>query len=480
MRRALLVAASSAALIASAHAQVVTVPGPNGNPITPSQIDGTVYCDQYASLAACITATPAGAKMMLPPNTTYVLTTGLTVSSANVGIECPSWSTVIQRGAALAGVLINMTGDGDFIRGCTIDGGNTGGLVNTTGTNELRLTGVNALADHINVIGSGANINVSLSGAGDRLTGSTITGLGAVALPTQTGYGVWAINHVKVTIDNNTISNTYIDGIGFDGQGSQVIGNHVFLCHQYLPGGGGQIASYPLGALSTQADGSLIANNTVDAGGGTFSYGIEVHGGHVNVVGNTIRNQQQYGILLSVGGGTNIVGNTITNSGQSLSLDGIEVLANSVDFTITGNTVTDDQGGSATQRYGIWILAGTSDRFTISGNTLAPNKTGALNNFATGTAQVIRDNHGIDDVYGNVSSATSMAIPIQSTMRIQGTTTVTSITATLSPPWIGRKVTFIPDGIVAFTATNNIGNAFTSVAATPFDMTYNGTNWYLK
>ena len=88
----------------------------------------------------------------------------------------------------------------------------------------LRKIGVDSsLVQRCQVINAGAQGHIALSGVGSRADGNRIIGTG-----TGQGYGIWeAINGDPVLITNNHVTGTGIDGIGFNGTGSRVIGNHV-------------------------------------------------------------------------------------------------------------------------------------------------------------------------------------------------------------------------------------------------------------
>lgn len=437
-------------------------------------LPGVVNAYQYASLQAAHDALPStGGMIVLAANTTYTLTATLTISKNNVVLWAPGWGTVIRRGTSMTGAtdLIDATGGGFIAENLTIDG--NGANVISTGF-EISTTGTNALLQNVQVINSAGNGHVAVSGVGSRVTRCVITGLGT-NLSTQRGYGIWAINHVQVTIDHNTISGTCIDGIGFDGIDTVIDGNHVFGCHTYIGQNGGQIASYGGGSNTTA--GAVVSNNTVDQGGGVWSLGIEVDGIGLTVIGNTVRNQYNYGILLNAGAtNTCVIGNYVINSGQNVSIDGISVQANVSSFQIIGNTCIDTQG-SPTQRYGIYVLAGTSDAYSIVGNTLSPNATGNLFDGGSGRNKTISGNIGVDNVIGAIASAGTIQLPDNPVISLTGSATVTSIAALGS--WTGRVGKIIPTGAVVFTAGATIGNTVTCVANVPLGFTFDGTKIYL-
>lgn len=451
----------------SAKAQSIVKPW-NANPITPSAVDGTIYCDQYVSLVACYAAVPSGGntKIILPPNTTIVLTSTLNITKPNVIIECPSWGTVIQRGAnstAMPAQIVRLAGTGDQIRDCTIDGN---GNVFSGASQELGLDAQNSLAWHNQVINLGARNGIALTAAGDTASYNTVTGLSSATIGE---YGIWAINHVTVTIDHNIVSGTQLDGIGFDGTGSKATDNHVFNCQCNTSQSGGQIVGYP------NYYAMLIANNTIDQGCGVPSNGIETNGFSVTVSGNTINNQNGAGISINPNSiGELLSGNTVLNSGQVGGATGVIIQHDVTNVTIIGNRFTDNQSPH-TQTYGVGTSIGNQDHLVITGNDLTNNLTGPLQDQATGLNKNFAHNDGIDNVIPSVASASALALPVNPTVVLTGTTGVTSITGEI---WTNRQVTLLPAGIVAFSAGNNIANSFTSSAGVQFSGVFDGALWH--
>lgn len=439
--------------------------------LTAKSIDNLLFADQFASIQAAIDALPStGGMVVLPPATTYTLTTGVSSSKPNVHLWAPSWGTVIKRGAALGGDLCLLNGAGSIIEGMTFDGN---GAVNITGNSEVGIgyAAANCLIRNVQVINSSSAMNIQLTGEGSRVTGCTIIGRG-VALSTQRGYGIWAINHNQVSIDNNVVSGTGIDGIGVDGDGSLVIGNHVFSCHWWGSDAGGQITIYP-----NYSD-ILVANNTVIGGGGANSIGLELAGTNLTVVGNTVSNTHGSGIVVDTwtGIGLLISGNTIRNSGQvTVISSGIAVQTTIVGMSIVGNRVIDDQT-TATQQYAVNIPAGATNKLLIEGNDFLNNLLGPVLNGATGSNQVISNNLGIDATLGTIASAATLTLGMNPVISLTGSVGVGTIAG---PLWTGRAGKFIPTGAVVFTAGATIGNTVTCAAGVPIGFTFDGTKLYL-
>jgi hypothetical protein len=274
---------------------------------------------------------------------------------------------------------------------------------------------------HCKIINAGAQGHIALNGAGSRADGNVIIGMGT----THPTYGIWAIGGVKTFITNNSISGTGIDAVGFNGNGTQVIGNHISNCQCYADDatiGGGQIAHY---SDPTLTEAALIEGNFIDRGGGALSYGIELYNLNVSVIGNSIHNQKAAGINLSyisnIAGskaGILISGNTVLNSGQRGSgapwaLAGLAVFGPLNSIVATGNRFCDTQA-APTQSWGILFNAGTYNNVVVANNDLTGNVSGALTPPSGGTGHVMRDNLGASDMPGvpSVNAANDAAAAI--------------------------------------------------------------------
>jgi hypothetical protein len=431
------------------------------------------------SIQAALDALPAtGGEVTLSANTTYAITAAIVSNKPNVRLSAPGWGTVIQRGPALAGIMLQLNGAGCFIEGMTFDGN---GTVNTSGQAEVQISGANSRITNAQVINSAATINISVSGAGGRVDHCTITGLG-IALSTERGSGVWAANNVPVMIDHNRITGTGLDGISASGSGVIIANNYVST--RYWTTGGGQIVLYP---TTGNGASTVVSNNFVGQGGSSATGGLEMNGNNVTITGNTIVNQYGSAIGLNSGRGFTVTGNTIVNVGLdgSGSHDGIVVEAGVTDFIISGNRIADDQA-TPTMRWAIAVNAGASDRYVIADNVVIPNQTGfpatRIADGGTGTHKIIRDNVGSDEILPLIISAASIAIPTVNPvvhLVTSGTLTITSIAAASSMP--GAVKTVLPNAAFVFPAGNNINNTITTTANVPFTMTCDETGkWWLR
>lgn len=111
--------------------------------------------------------------------------------------------------------------------------------------------------------------------------------------------------------------------------------------------------------------------------------------------GTRISSNWLHGIEVSSGPvNVKIVGTFNYLNGQigGASYDGISVAAGASYFDIVGNTIGKGPIGTGTQRYGINIASGASDYYTVIGNQLHGNATGALNDGGSGTTKEVANN----------------------------------------------------------------------------------------
>lgn len=406
-------------------------------------------CPSTSTLAACVTAAPAGYTITLAPATTYVVTTNIVVSRFNVTIACPSWGTTIQRSATLTGIMLSFTGTGNVLQGCTIDGN---GIANTAVANaDVAITSISGGALGNNFIRARAR-SLALNGDKAWARQNTVVGIGPTDSTLQS-YGIWAIqNKTGIIIDGNTVSDTGIDGIGVNGVGTIVSNNRVSNCHCLLNTGGGQIAFYPGPTLTVSAatwaggqvtftttvshnltvgtmfivagmspaswNGSyVIANapagnqltarrvrdpgasvamgtlspdqgtsitstgNTIDQGCSPNSYGIEVNARHVSLKGDTVRNQNNTGIVLDKSAAYVDIDELVSNSNQSRAetpiTPNITIRGGAQHVTLAGSATGDE--ADPTVSHAIYIRRG-ADWITVNGMDLTGTNHGPVYN----------------------------------------------------------------------------------------------------
>lgn len=435
---------------------------------------GVLFADQFASIQAAVDALPSvGGMVVLSSNTTYTIGIGITSSKPNVHIWAPSWNTILKRTDTLADYLVNLSGAGCCIEGMTFDGN---GTVNISALGEVGVSGVNSIIRNVQVINWAGQIAIELAGANSTACYNTVTGLGT-SPSTQRGYGIWAVNHVQVTINNNAISGTGIDGIGFDGDQSLVYANNLTNCHCYTGSGGGAIVYYA--SAGHIPNGVVIALNAIKTGGATCD-GIEVVGDNVLVALNTVNGVGGFGIIVenSAEIGRVLLGNLIMNVGTGGTIDAISIQANVGNVQIIGNRAIDNQA-THTSREALRFEAGTGDNILAVGNVLTPFGQAALVDNATGLNKVIANNLGVDNVIGTLASAATLSLANTDLPLISLTGSV-GVTVMAGNAWKGRSVDFLPTGAVVFTAGATIANTVTTVANVPVIGTFDGTKWWLK
>lgn len=128
--------------------------------------------------------------------------------------------------------------------------------------------------------------------------------------------------------------------------------------------------------------------------------------------------QHAFGTNVRVNGGT-VAGNSAASSGVS---DGINIAAAISDWSVTSCKLgTAGTATSTSQRYGLAVTAGASNRYSITSNDFTGNVTGGFLDSGTGTNKVVADNVG-----GAVGS-----LPITATTAGLNTTeTVVNLTPT--------------------------------------------------
>jgi hypothetical protein len=448
---------------------------PINGTITPQSLDGILFADQFASINAAIAALPStGGMIVLPPNTTYVINAPadrIICTKNNVTLWAPSWNTIIQRGAGLAASwdMITMSGTGNTAAGFTIDGNS----VVHSGF-ELVMSGATALVERMQIINSAGSGHIRVTAIDYHVTGNTIIGTG-VELNTQRGYGISAIGGVRGKIDHNTVKDCTIEGIAADGDGTIVDSNYVENCHLYTGGEGGNISFYELQGAGTHTYGAVYSNNVI-VGGGSKAYGYEIDGNNVTVSGGSITGVPLYAVLLFWGTGASIRGLNIRNCCTVASHDAISVQAGVSGFSITDNTVIDDQL-VATIRYGIRVEAGASDTYIITGNNLTTRGTAALSDLGTGVQKIVKNNRGVEDVAFTVASAATITVPVNPMILLTGSAAITQMV--IGTIGNDKEVVFFPNGAAVFTAGGNISNTVTCVAGVPVRGIYQGGKWYI-
>lgn len=225
-------------------------------------------------------------------------------------------------------------------------------------------------------------------------------------------------------------------------------------------------------ACAVQSSGSA-ANAGVNIGGNCVS---------VTILGGIVQSCVGTGIAIQSGSlDTTIDGVTVGNNNTSdtASTYGIQASAGATDWAVlncrSGNNLFGATAGH--QKRGLGINTGASDRFRVIGNDFTDNETSGLLNNATGTDFVVRDNLGVG--IATVASAATLTVAGRRVVKVSGSTTVTSITA-CSPETV---VTLIWDTGATFDVTDGSNlKLASSITAHDADDTLtlvcDGTNWH--
>src|SRR3989337_626026 len=213
-------------------------------------------------------------------------------------------------------------------------------------------------------------IGIATEGTRVRILDSLIVGVGNATRSTA-AMGIWSgSNSQLLTISGCVIRDMRVNGIFVGGGNTAVVSNNLLLGNhtQTAPVGGGQIY------IAAGARTTLVTGNTVQAGGGMRTSGLEVDAGNgTMVVGNLITDQPGYGIVLQSGGDIYIANNVVKNNGHaSAGAPAIRVHAGISGFTVIGNRAFDDRA-SKPQSWGLEIAPGPSDNYVVVANDFPGN-----------------------------------------------------------------------------------------------------------
>ncbi len=150
----------------------------------------------------------------------------------------------------------------------------------------------------------------------------------------------------------------------------------------------------------------------------------------VSIANSISINNGGHGIYMTAGNtNVNITGNTITgnsiiapntNSGVYIEDFGAS------DFIINNNLIKPTAGAANNQQYGINIVGPNSDRYSITGNDLAGNATGAISDGGAGPSKTLFNNFGSSN-YGTTGTG---AAALSASPTFTGTVGAADVTAT--------------------------------------------------
>ena len=237
---------------------------------------------------------------------------------------------------------------------------------------------------------------------------------------------------------------------------------------------------FPAGSSPIQSvkfTGCHFHNQGVNAGMGLLSTVIFDAGTQaqlIQFIGCHIRGAQVSGVSLPALSEFEIefVGGDISDNGIGGSGSGIFASGNLSGLTVSG--VRFFNSGIGAQIYGIQI-GGNLAESSITGNSFA-SEPGTITIGGAVTQTVIANNTGIDDVIPVIASAGSIALPVNPSISVTGTTAIT----TLNGGWSGRTIKLIKTdtGSLTVGAGGNVPGTHTMAQNSSLVLTFNGTNWY--
>lgn len=315
--------------------------------------DGTT--NDTAALAACIAATPAGGTILLTPGSTYITTSPLSITAANVTVI--GHGAVIKSSATTNGAKLAITGSGVSVYGLTVDGAHAG----TSGTQAFNY-------GLIDVVVASSTPTKSISMIGCKIRNSENLGVRIVG------------NVDGVQIDRCEFSGNFIDIFG------EKSGTYIFknIGIRWCDFGATWYTGTYSGAIKLKADidngitasGVNICGNTIrnDA-----EMGIELFGGVIDslVANNPVIDGPTFGISVNNGRNVSVLGNKIWRTDYA----GIEIAEASTRCIVANNTI--DNYSSGTTRGG--------DRGIIASGTIACAENVFVGNTVRGCTNVAID-----------------------------------------------------------------------------------------
>lgn len=335
----------------------------------------------------------AGGSVYFAPQTAACLTSVALVPKSNVTVYALSGTVILKPTVSSTAnpILLSVTGGGQsniFIYGLIFDGG---GSTFGTANPVLSIGGVsNFVLDTVTVQnsrGRGAFFggNVTSSGVRNGVF-KNIGNFWKTTLNRNDRYPAVLFQTVA-TNKNNFIRGSYFEDIGLDAmavlnQSNFNISNNTCSIYnnQYTLITSSDFPNCIY--FSTDIGGSITGNTLAGANGNGI--GLEGSTG-VSVTGNFIRDSGGAGITVpDTDVGITLGGNTAVDNNQYASTPfpgGFVLTGTTNKVTLTGNTAYDDQG-SKTQQYGLdystFAGAVTANELQLSGNNFAGNLTGPI------------------------------------------------------------------------------------------------------
>jgi hypothetical protein len=352
----------------------------------------------------------------------YDIASSLTIANS-INIYCAGRGrTVLNRtitGVSDRTLVIN--GNDVSIESFTIDGN----LASASGCQfgELTVGGINTLVNDIEIKNYCAHgIDSAVSGL--IVTNSVITG---VALSGLSTFGIWCSGtNARSMIDSCDIRDNHSNAISAAGR--TVVSNSHFA-------GNGINSVGQLG--NTSGANITIVKNCVFESGRQGSYGIQISNGEWIVVGNTVSDCTNDGIVTD--SGVTIPRLVIANNlVRNCSGNGIEINDSQKYFVIENNIVRNNQG------YGITVTHSGANHYVIASNVVHDNISGQVNVLRTTTTN--------GAIYDNIMVSGGTAINLDITLGPNITNFVSGKTATYTAANSGA---FGPAGYIQIRVSGN-------------------------
>lgn len=324
------------------------------------------------------------------------------------------------QGTRSSGAFINTNGATDIcISDCVLTGPFVG--INVSGSSikvRIRNTEINSIVGT-----TGVGILVNNGTAGDTYIGPGVV----MSNGTQplAGIEIQATGHTSILEVNTTkcINGLYIN----PGAGQTV--NYLFVDHCLWDSCSGNGININAGTSTSTIESLLFQNSwasgtTSGGGAGIITQGVA--GGiidDVHFVNCRILNNQTHGVQHGFGNNLTfsectVAGNSQASNGAS---DGFNIAAGINKFVIIGCTIgTAGTSQSATQRYGVNILSGASNSYTVTNNNFTSNVTANISDLGVPaglTQKIVMDNIG-GSVQGGVSATTAASGAINTTATV--------------------------------------------------------------
>jgi hypothetical protein len=367
---------------------------------------GDGVADDTAAIQATIdVVAPTGGQIVLPPGV-YKISSPLNISSQNVFVQGSGRRATKIVQSVVSQKAFNVTAPYFAISSLSIEYASQG----TSGGAAISLSGAfYSAVDDIYIYR--AYIGV------DFINGSNSNQLTRIVCEDCTYVGISILNSVNVIASTFQIlnSNTTLCSLGCIRMYGPCEGNNFFNGHTYQ--GAFSLTtdgpSYTMGNrpsynkfhgiyLDASAGGALI-DKTVELDfidcwfstrPGSGASLVQVDG--IRFTGGGALNCDQNGVVVEALAKRVVFKNFMSRSNSVASpntYDGIVFAPNTTDFVVQGCTLTNDTITFGTQKYGVHVLAGTSDRYVIADNLVAGNGTAGVADGGTGLNKRVANNY---------------------------------------------------------------------------------------